>query len=255
MGASHSVRAASWLPWALALGLGLAGIALTGCGLPKRPDLLMPGFETLEPLVGFESVRAVAGYPSVEFQREFDVSMATFARRPVPLDGKRDFDILVLSSGGVNGSFGAGALTAWTELGERPDFELVTGVSIGAILAPFAFAGPDFDDRLVELFRYVERDDVMEEKTLLTAMIWDESVMSSEPLCERIELGVDEALMEAMAARHRAGARCYVGTTNLDRGQFVVWDLGAIAVHESEQVEIERFIQIIHRPQPHRLHH
>ncbi len=215
----------------------------------------MPGFETLEPLVGFESVRAVAGYPSVEFQREFDVSMATFARRPVPLDGKRDFDILVLSSGGVNGSFGAGALTAWTELGERPDFELVTGVSIGAILAPFAFAGPDFDDRLVELFRYVERDDVMEEKTLLTAMIWDESVMSSEPLCERIELGVDEALMEAMAARHRAGARCYVGTTNLDRGQFVVWDLGAIAVHESEQVEIERFIQIIHRPQPHRLHH
>ena len=205
---------------------------LAACGLPERRPLdLTAGFEVLAPLAqhDLEGFRAVDGFHSEDFQDSFERSVAAWVVRGADQLEPPPYRILVLSSGGVNGAFGAGVLTAWSERGDRPDFDMVTGVSVGALLAPFAFAGPAFDDRLEGTFRSLERADIMEGKGILSSLLWDESLMESEPLATRIAASVDGELLAAVALRHRAGGRLYVGTTDLDRGVFVVWDLGAVA--------------------------
>jgi hypothetical protein len=215
-------RTAAWLP-VLA--------ALAACGWPSRHAALSDHPSRLEPLPRFEDVRAVDGYWSSAFQDSFDAAIAEFARTPVPEDGRRDFDMLVLSSGGVNGAFGAGVLTAWSARGDRPDFRVVTGVSVGALMAPFVFAGREYDGRLEELFRRIEPGDLHRDKGLLQSVLWDESLADSSPLRASIERSVDEALLRAVAKGHAEGRRCWVGSTNLDVGNLCVWDLGAIAAH------------------------
>ena len=105
----------------------------------------------------------------------------------------------------------------------------MTGVSVGALMAPFAFAGSEYDDRLETLFRRIATTDLHNEKGVLTSVLWDESLMDNSPLRKSVQNAVDMELLEAVARRHEAGGRCLVGTTNLDVGDFVIWDLGAIA--------------------------
>ncbi|MEM7200609.1 MAG: patatin-like phospholipase family protein [Planctomycetota bacterium] len=218
--------------------------ALSACGLPSRAALISEDHGELEPLPGFEHVRAVDGYPSPSLQESFDQAVASFARAPVPEDGRRDFPMLVLSSGGVNGAFGAGVLTGWTKRGDRPPFWFVTGVSVGALLAPFVFAGPEFDDRMEELFRRIEPGDLHREKGMLGSVLWDESLMDNSPLRKSIERGVDHELLRAVAARHAEGRRCLVGSTNLDLGEFIVWDMGAIATR-GDDAALKLFRQVL----------
>jgi hypothetical protein len=199
--------------------------------------------EGLEPkaIEGFDGVRAYDGFPSVAFQEAFDETARKFAERDVAVDGTRHFDMLVLSSGGVNGAFGAGVLTSWTKRGDRPEFWIVTGVSVGALMAPFVFAGPQFDERIEELFRSRKPSDLHREKGVISSVLWDESLADNQPLVDLITEGMDEDLMNAMADRHEEGRRCWVGSTNMDIGQFCVWDLGAIATRRSpEALELMR---------------
>lgn len=215
--------------------LWLLGLLVAACGWPHRTAALPRNHATVQPLAGFEDVRAVDGYPSPHFQASFDTALAAFAATPPPADGRRDFGMLVLSSGGVNGAFGAGIMTAWSERGDRPDFRIVTGVSVGALMAPFAFAGPQFDHRLEELFRRIRPGDLHREKGVLASVLWDESLTDNRPLRAAIDRGVDLALLRAVAARHAEGRRLWVATTNLDVGHLCVWDLGAIAARATPQ--------------------
>ena len=212
------------------LGLVLcAGILAVGCSHPKRrpaepsdPTAVMP--------IGFDGVRAIDGTYSPAFQATFTEGL----RRRHELwkangsEGKFPFRMLTLSSGGANGVFGAGLLCGWTESGERPEFDAVTGVSVGALLAPFAFLGSDYDTRLVDVFREMEASDIHRKKWFL-APLYDESIMHSDPLWRLIVREVDEEMLIALADAHAEGRRLYVGTTNLDSGVFVIWDIGAIA--------------------------
>ena len=130
----------------LSLSLSLS-LMLSSCGLPARVAFLIEPRGRVAPIVGFEEVRAVDGYPSQAFQASFDeigrfAAMRAEQHRREGLPGNPRINILVLSSGGVNGAFGAGILTEWTARGDRPRFDMVTGVSVGALMAPFAFAGP-----------------------------------------------------------------------------------------------------------------
>ena len=204
-------------------------LLVASCGWPSRFASRGRTQTEMLPISGFEDVRAVDGYPDAAFQASFDRAAEQFAASPAGPDGRRAWNMLVLSSGGVNGSFGAGILTAWTRRGDRPDFQIVTGVSVGALMAPFVFAGPRFDDRLEALFRRIEPSDLHREKGVLTSVLWDESLADNAPLKALVARGVDEELMEAIATQHEGGRRCWVGSTNLDIGRFCVWDLGAIA--------------------------
>jgi predicted patatin/cPLA2 family phospholipase len=152
-------------------------------------------------------------------------------------------DILAISGGGADGAFGAGLLCGWTAAGNRPVFRLVTGVSAGAIIATFAFLGPEYDGKLKELATTVSTREVFRWKAL-TVALGSDSLTSTAPLVRLIERYYDQPLLDAVAAEHAKGRRLYVATTDLDAQRPVIWDMGAIASSGSPQT-LALFRQVI----------
>ncbi|MFG0275822.1 MAG: patatin-like phospholipase family protein [Phycisphaerales bacterium] len=149
---------------------------------------------------------------------------------------------LVLSGGGANGAYGAGLLVGWTERGDRPQFSRVTGVSTGALIAPFAFLGPAYDDRMREVYTTVSTKDIVRERGVLTALNSD-AFTSTKPLQRLLAKHIDGELLDAIAAEHRRGRRLVIVTTNLDALRPVAWDLGAVATSDApNRVELARNI-------------
>ncbi|MCA3324091.1 MAG: patatin-like phospholipase family protein [Roseomonas sp.] len=136
---------------------------------------------------------------------------------------------LALSGGADNGAFGAGVLNGWTETGQRPAFDMVTGVSAGALIAPFAFLGPAFDDRLRALFTEIAPNDVVQLGRVAFSLLFREAIADTAPLARLIDRHADEAMLRAIAAEHERGRLLLIGTVNLDVGRPVVWNIGAIA--------------------------
>ena len=137
-------------------------------------------------------------------------------------------NVLVMSGGGSFGAFTAGVLAGWTKSGTRPEFDVVTGVSTGALLAPFAFVGPDYDHRAKHFYTSIKAEDIFTIRSWLTVPCRS-AIASSAPLKRLIESEIDQTLMDRIAAEHRKGRRLYIGTTNIDTKRLAVWDLGAIA--------------------------
>jgi predicted acylesterase/phospholipase RssA len=136
--------------------------------------------------------------------------------------------VLAISGGGANGSFAAGLLTGWTRAGTRPPFHVVTGVSAGALAAPFALLGSKYDPVLIDVFTRLSSADLVSRKNRVLAFFGD-SLASARPLQALIERHFDDALMQAIAAEHRAGRRLFVATTHIYAGRQMIWDIGAIA--------------------------
>jgi predicted acylesterase/phospholipase RssA len=136
---------------------------------------------------------------------------------------------LALSGGGADGAFGAGVMIGWTDSGTRPEFAVVSGVSIGALIAPYAFLGPSYDAQLRENFASITAADVFEDRST------GESLLDSWPLKRLIEKRMTPELLQAIAAEHRKGRRLLVGTTNMDAGRRVIWNMGAIAAKGDEK--------------------
>jgi predicted acylesterase/phospholipase RssA len=137
-------------------------------------------------------------------------------------------DILAISGGGADGAFGAGLLCGWTKHGDRPRFKLVTGVSTGSLIAPFAFLGPEYDARLKEVYTTISTKNIYQVRSLLK-MLRSDSIADTWPLAELAAKSMDDDLLRAIAAEHQKGRRLFVGTTNLDAQRLVIWDMGAIA--------------------------
>jgi hypothetical protein len=177
---------------------------------------------------GMPGIRDWGDEPSPEFQRDLveSVQQARGADGSDSLD--RPTHALVLSGGGSNGAFGAGFLSGWTQAATRPTFKLVTGISTGALIAPYAFLGPDFDDELERAFTTVTNKDVFKIRSPFTVLRKD-SLTRTDPLADRIEEVIDDEMLRAIAAEHRVGRRLYVGTTNLDAQRIMIWNMGAIA--------------------------
>jgi len=140
----------------------------------------------------------------------------------------RPYNILVLSGGGAYGAYTAGVLAGWTESGTRPEFDVVTGVSTGALVATLAFLGPDWDDELKRFYTTISDKDIYARKSDLAALLSD-SFRESKPLAKLIEAVVDANLLRHITSQHAQGRRLYVGTTHLDARRLVVWDMGEIA--------------------------
>jgi len=176
----------------------------------------------------------VAGDPALVAEaqvRETDASGRPLRSAEVPptLDGRHD--ILLLSGGGSDGAFGAGVLVGWTESGKRPKFDIVTGVSTGALMATLAFLGPARDADLRRLYTEVTTKQVLKSRGVLGLL--SGSFFVATPLEKMIEQTVDEAMLDQVAAEWRTGRRLYVATTDLDRGVTVTWDMGRIAASTS----------------------
>ena len=141
---------------------------------------------------------------------------------------EKTLNYLAISGGGANGAFGAGLLVGWTAAGNRPEFDIVTGVSTGALIAPFAFLGPEQDAEIRKFYTTTSTEDIIIKRTILT-ILRGESITDSEPLRETLTEIFDQQMLAAIAAEHVKGRRLFVGTTNLDAGRPVIWDIGAIA--------------------------
>jgi Patatin-like phospholipase len=141
---------------------------------------------------------------------------------------------LAISGGGSDGAYGAGVLTGWSEAGTRPEFAVVTGVSIGALIAPFAFLGPRYDEDLRKNFTAIGAADIFEDRTTR------DSLFDYWPLKRVIEQRVTAALLSEIAAEHARGRRLLVATTNLDSGRRVLWNMGAIAARGEQGLKLFR---------------
>jgi predicted acylesterase/phospholipase RssA len=135
-------------------------------------------------------------------------------------------NFLAISGGAADGAFGAGVLTGWTDQGRRPEFVMVSGVSAGAMIAPLAFLGPEYDDELIRAWTSGIAESVGE-GGIFSLLFSQESRRLA--LFELVSSFTNEEMLERIAEQHRRGKRLVVVTTNLDAQRPVVWDLGAIA--------------------------
>jgi predicted patatin/cPLA2 family phospholipase len=139
-----------------------------------------------------------------------------------------EINALTLSGGGSSGAFGAGILAGWTEAGTRPQFDVVTGISTGSLIAPFAVLGPAYDDELTEAFTTITDKDIFE-RVGLRGVINTGAFTSNAPLRKMLDKYLTEDVIDRIAAEYRKGRRLLVGTTNLDADRPVIWNMGAIA--------------------------
>jgi len=137
-------------------------------------------------------------------------------------------DYLAISGGGANGAFGAGLLVGWTATDNRPDFRAVTGISTGAIIAPFAFLGPKYDAQLKKLYTTISTKDILKKRSLFSILTAD-SASDTTPLREMLEDVIDVKVLEDIVVEHDKGRRLLIGTTNLDANRPVIWNIGIIA--------------------------
>lgn len=203
---------------------------LAGCGsLPRNP---VPTEELRRAEIpGMPGVRAWVGQMAPAFQADLITSVKQEPAGTFPLDdaGYPVYNGLALSGGGSSGAFGAGVLNGWSKAGTRPDFKVVTGISTGALIAPFAFLGPDYDDALKTVYTTTRTVDILERLNIFKIIFKGESFVHTAPLKNLIETYFDNAFLDAVAAAHNNGRRLYVGTTHMDAQTLVIWNMGAIA--------------------------
>jgi predicted acylesterase/phospholipase RssA len=161
--------------------------------------------------------------------------------RPEAAIDSRRFSVLALSGGGADGAYTAGALVGWSEAGTRPDFDVITGVSTGALIATLTFVNRDAD--LQRFYTTTTDADIFDRRSTLSALLSD-AFADHRPLARRIEKLADDKFLAAVAAEHRKGRRLYVGTTHLDARRLVVWDMGAIAAR-GRPADVELFRKVL----------
>jgi predicted acylesterase/phospholipase RssA len=160
-------------------------------------------------------------------QQFSELSSVTAAEQLRATRGGKSLAILALSGGGAGGAFGAGAVAGLTRAGMRPEFDVVTGVSAGALVAPYAFLGPSWDAQLLDAFAGVAGDNLLQSRGL--GVIFGSSVYSGRPLRQLVDAYVTGEMIRAIAREAAKGRLLLVATTDVASGEPVVWDLGAIA--------------------------
>ena len=139
---------------------------------------------------------------------------------------------LAISGGGDNGAFGAGLLNGWTAAGTRPEFKGVTGVSTGALIAPFAFLGSKYDPALTTVYTTISKDDIFKKRGLIKGGLFGDSMADTAPMARLIERYVDRPMLDAIAAEYAKGRLLLVGTADLDALEPVIWNMTAIAASQ-----------------------
>jgi predicted acylesterase/phospholipase RssA len=162
-------------------------------------------------------------------QRFSTLSSQRVARRLRGQLAGQTINILALSGGGADGAFGAGALVGLSRSELRPQFSVVTGVSAGALIAPYAFLGPDWDDQLVEVYTSGRAEHLLKSRGL--GALFGSSVYSGAPLKKLVDRYATDKLIQAVAHEASTGRLLLVATTDVSTGEPVVWDLGSIAMN------------------------
>ncbi|MBF6024020.1 patatin-like phospholipase family protein [Lysobacter niastensis] len=208
-----------------------AALFLQGCASPGRQKAVpaeatfkaeipgMPGVRYVMP----EDMPAVFRDAQEALAAELKARADTGATGPLP-----PVSFLAVSGGGDNGAYGAGLLNGWTAAGTRPEFKLVTGISTGALIAPFAFLGPRYDDVLRKFYTSITSDDILEERNKLSVLFQD-GLADNAPLKRLVRKVVTAEMLKEIASEHAKGRVLFVATTNIDARRPVVWNMTKIA--------------------------
>ena len=150
---------------------------------------------------------------------------------------------LAISGGGDNGAYTAGLLNGWTAAGTRPEFKLVTGISTGALIAPFAFLGPKYDATLKEVYTTISPKDVLVPRSLLAGFLSD-AMADNAPLWALTRKSVTADLLKEIAAEYAKGRFLLIATADLDARRGIIWDMGKIASYGTPQA-LDLFVSIM----------
>jgi predicted acylesterase/phospholipase RssA len=210
--------------------IAAAQLALAGCATPQRMPAVpasqaVQANQTLGPirfLVSRETdTFAAEARSSLMKEQQWLASHGQTGELPPTY-------FLAISGGGDNGAYGAGFLNGWTAVGTRPQFKVVTGVSTGALIAPFAFLGPRYDYVLERVYTTTSQKDIFKKRGLIKALFGD-AMADTRPLAGVISSYVNRQLLDEIAAEYAKGRLLLVGTANLDTLEPVIWNMTAIA--------------------------
>ena len=210
----------------------LTVMTLTDCSIPERLMAVPESETTAAQIPGIPNARY---FPDTQIDLMAKETLAA-RQREIAILGKDlpAMDILAVSGGGANGAFGAGLLAGWSEAGTRPEFKLVTGVSTGALTAPFAFLGSAWDQQLAAVYTAITPNDIFEKREL-AAVIWNDAMSDTTPLFRLISRYVNQDMLNAIAREYDKGRLLLIGTTDLDARRPVFWNIGAIAASKQPQ--------------------
>lgn len=220
---------------------------IAGCSPLPRLDAVPPSETPDVTVLGLHDIRYWGDVDSPEllaegtlsYGRELQEWRATGHDGPLP-----PANYLAISGGGENGAFGAGLLVGWSAAGTRPSFKIVTGISTGALIAPFAFLGSRYDAQLQEIYTTMSRRDVLRPR-YFTAVLLEDAVASNVPLQRTIARYVTQPMLDDIAAEYAKGRLLLIGTTNLDEGRPVIWNVGKLAAsHRPGVLKLVRQILI-----------
>ncbi|HWS66074.1 MAG TPA: patatin-like phospholipase family protein [Steroidobacteraceae bacterium] len=204
--------------------LMFAVLSIAACAGAARREHPIYWYDTATPAGFPEAVRSVTE-DRVSFEKETERFLTRLRRAT----GKGPINVLALSGGGAGAAFGAGALTGLSKAGIRPHFHVVTGVSAGALTAPFAFLGPEWDGELTESFS--GQQSVKLVQFSLTGLLFGSSTFKGKPLADLVNHYATEEMLRAVAVEAAKGRLLLIATTDLDSERTVIWDMGAIAMH------------------------
>jgi predicted acylesterase/phospholipase RssA len=206
------------------MALGLSA-SVTACAAPERLAAVPRDRTAQATVLGLPNERFLATSGIAPLEAEV---IATLTRGDAAGGPMRPLNLLAVSGGGEDGAFGAGLLCGWTEAGNRPVFDLVTGVSTGALTAPFAYLGSAYDQPLREVYTQITAAQVLRARWLPTAIFAD-GLADNSPLFETITRYITPRMIADMAAAYQQGRILLLGSTNLDAQLPVIWNIGAIA--------------------------
>ena len=208
-----------------------SSIFLTGGCATIAPRNVLPQASAAQiELEGFHNIRFWGDAPARDIQAimmedapRAEMRSLSGAEKHSPVS-----NLLAISGGAEDGAFGAGLLVGWSDAGTRPVFDLVTGVSSGALIAPFAFLGRERDGQLREIFTKYGRQDIFTYN--VPGLLKGSALADDAPLARLIEKYVDDAFLQEIANERIRGRILLIGTTNLDTQRPVMWDMGRIAM-------------------------
>lgn len=212
----------------------LLPLVIQGCSSVGAYHPLPQNLEDQVQIAGFPNVRGWGDERSPALEKS---ALESIKQELAANHGKLPINVnaLALSGGGADGAFGAGVLCGWTKAGTRPNFKIVTGISTGSLMAPFAFLGPEYDDRLKEAYTTISDNDVYKRYSIFSIILSlanikpSPSLADNKPLAKLIAEWIDADMLKKIAAEHAKGRRLIMGSTQLDAQRLVIWDMGAIA--------------------------
>jgi len=221
-------------------------LLVQGCATPTRLPAVPPELTSKAEIPGMPDVRYVAGgdlselsqiaVDSLRKEQEFLAKQGHKGPLPPAI-------FVAISGGGDNGAYTAGLLNGWTAAGTRPEFKLVTGISTGALIAPFAFLGPKYDALLKQVYTTISPKDVLKPRNVVSG-VFSDAMADNTPLWNLTRKSVNAALLKEIAAEYAKGRFLLIATADLDARRAIIWDMGKIASYGTPQA-LDLFVSVM----------